>query len=285
MRVSIHGGHSGQFCNHAEDTLEDVIKTYIEKGFAWVGITEHMPPVKDLYLFPDEIEAGLNAASLYSRFASYISTCRGLQQKYQTQLRIYTGFETETYEGSMDLAENLIRTFKPDYIVGSVHHVGDIPFDYSREYYAAAVKRSGSIENLYKRYFDRQFEMIERLKPEVVGHFDLIRIFDPDYKKRVKQKEIHGKIQRNLKLIQKYGLIMDYNLRPLARGEQEAYPTKSILNAAVDMGIHAVPGDDSHGIGTAGLNVDRAIDMLNRAKMNTNWPKPMKGTQAELSQI
>ena len=35
--ASIHGGHSGQFCLHARDRLEDIIKRYIELGFAWGG--------------------------------------------------------------------------------------------------------------------------------------------------------------------------------------------------------------------------------------------------------
>jgi len=38
-RISFHGGHSGQFCCHAQDTLEDLIKAYISKGFKAVGIS------------------------------------------------------------------------------------------------------------------------------------------------------------------------------------------------------------------------------------------------------
>lgn len=273
-RVSIHGGHSGQFCNHAKDTLEDVINAYIEKNFAWVGITEHMPPVSDTYLYPDEKKASLTAELLHRRFASYISTCRMLQKKYRDKIQIFAGFETEAYEGSMALAEKLVNTFRPDYIVGSVHHVDGIPFDYSKKHYAAAITQSGNIETLYNRYFDLQFEMLNRLKPQVVGHFDIIRIFDSDYKATMKAGPVRDKIMRNLELIKKNGLIMDYNLRPLARGEKEAYPTLSILKAAATMGIHAVPGDDSHGVDTAGINIDRAIDTLTEAKMNTDWPKP-----------
>ena len=41
--VSVHGGHSGQFCHHATDTLEEIIQQYIAKQFPWVGITEHAP--------------------------------------------------------------------------------------------------------------------------------------------------------------------------------------------------------------------------------------------------
>ena len=41
--------------------LEDIIKQYIKLGFTKVGITEHIPPVSDKFLYPDEIEDKLSA--------------------------------------------------------------------------------------------------------------------------------------------------------------------------------------------------------------------------------
>ena len=43
--VSLHGGHSGEFCSHARDTLEEMVLAYIDQGFDRVGITEHMPQI------------------------------------------------------------------------------------------------------------------------------------------------------------------------------------------------------------------------------------------------
>ena len=61
-KVSVHGGHSGQFCNHATDSLEEIVRAYIDQGFSWVGITEHTPaPTEDL-LDQDQREAGLTPA-------------------------------------------------------------------------------------------------------------------------------------------------------------------------------------------------------------------------------
>ncbi len=31
--VSIHGGHSGEFCSHAQDSLEEMVQEYIRQGF------------------------------------------------------------------------------------------------------------------------------------------------------------------------------------------------------------------------------------------------------------
>ncbi len=48
--VSVHGGHSGDYCQHAQDSLDDIVKAYHDLQFAWVGITEHIPPVSDAFL-------------------------------------------------------------------------------------------------------------------------------------------------------------------------------------------------------------------------------------------
>ncbi len=260
--ISLHGGHSGQYCNHAEGLLEDIIQQYIKLGFTTVGITEHIPPINDRFLYPDEIESKLTALDLNQKFENYFATLNGLKKKYASSITIFTGMETEAYTGYVEHVKNLISKFQPDYIVGSVHHVDDICFDYSREEYDKIVLTCGSHESMYEKYFDLQYEMVKALKPFVVGHFDLIRIYDQDYKRRLALPKIREKVERNLKLIKSLNLIMDFNLRPLTRGEKEPYITESILKTAKNMGIRVVPGDDSHNVEQAGLNVDKAVTML-----------------------
>jgi len=196
--ISLHGGHSGQYCNHAKDLLEDIIIRYIELGFTKVGITEHVPPVNDQFLYPEEIELNLTTADLHKKFKEYFKNLRHLKKKYAPKIKIFIGMETETHVGYVDHIKNLISTFQPDYIVGSVHHVDDICFDYSKKKYDKAASVCGSYDVMYEKYFDLQYAMIKSLKPFVVGHFDLIRIYDKSYKNRLLLPQIKQKIKRNL---------------------------------------------------------------------------------------
>jgi len=261
-KVSLHGGHSGEFCCHAEDTLEDIVNAYICQKFFCVGISEHIPPVNDNFLYPDEKSAGLNAQSMFLRFSRYFAECRRLQKKYASEIKILVAFETETYTGSYAFIRNLTEQFAPDYIVGSVHHVRDIPIDYSASLYQQAADICGGLDRLYCEYFDLQYEMIQTLTPLVIGHFDLIRLFDADYVSRLQIPEIQAKIRRNLQLIKDSGLILDFNVRALYKGAAEPYISRSVLEIARDMNIAIVPGDDSHGVATAGLNVNKGIEIL-----------------------
>ena len=63
-RVSVHGGHSGEFCHHAKDSLEAVVQAYVDAGFTWAGITEHMPPLDDSKRYFDEADSNIAATAL-----------------------------------------------------------------------------------------------------------------------------------------------------------------------------------------------------------------------------
>jgi histidinol-phosphatase (PHP family) len=277
-RVSVHGGHSGEFCTHAADSLEEIVKTYIALGFTWVGITEHMPPPDDRFVYDDEKAAGLDAERLLERFIRYVETCKQLKETYREQVELFFAFETESYSGSIEFVRRLQSRFSPDYLVGSLHHVDDHAFDYTREGYFEAAESLGGLDALYCRYFDEQYAMIEQLRPQVVGHFDLIRIFDPDHPARLRKPEIHQRIHRNLDLIEHHGLILDCNLkgfgRPATAGAQPN-PVRDILVAAVERGIAIVPGDDSHGVRSVGRNYEEGVALLEGLGADLDWKKPV----------
>jgi histidinol-phosphatase (PHP family) len=272
--VSVHGGHSGEFCNHAVDSLEEIVKTYVAKGFSWMGITEHMPPIEDRYVYPDERSAGLDAAALRERFDRYFKVCKALQAQYRDRIEILAGFETEWYAGGAEYVKDLIQQYVPDYIVGSLHHVADLELDTTLEDYSAAATALGGVEALYIRYFDEQYELIETLKPAVVGHFDLVRIFDSEYASRIDVPEVRKRVTRNLELIRDLDLILDFNLAGYDKPGGEPYPSDAILKEAIDLGIALVPGDDSHGIATVGRHWEKGIAALKARDADMSWRHP-----------
>ncbi|MBT5875896.1 MAG: histidinol-phosphatase [Candidatus Latescibacteria bacterium] len=274
-RVSVHGGHSGEFCGHAEDSLEDIIRAYIARGYVWIGITEHMPPARSAMILPEEAAAGMDVEANRARFHSYMEEGRRLQTKYAEELTVYLGLETEAWEGYETALENLIETFKPDYIVGSVHHVNDVPIDFSMEHYEAAAQSVGGIDQLYCAYFDLQYDLITRFKPAVVGHIDLIRLLDSDYQARILKPDIWRKIERNLQATRELDLILDFNFRALGKGQTEPYIARPILQRASEMGIAVVPGDDTHSVKDVDEFWSRGLEFLSGCGISTDWRRPI----------
>lgn len=272
--VSIHGGHSGQFCKHAVDDLREIVLTYINKGFKWVGITEHMPPVSDQFIYDDERAAGLTIDFLMKQFDTYMNTLLILQEEFAEQIIIYTSFETEYYTGAIDFIKNLKNKYNPDYVLGSIHHVKDMNFDYSSYHYENAITACKGLNNMYLNYFEEQYELLYNIKPKVVGHFDLIRLFDNDYKSRIKNRDIMKKIERNLIFIKDNNMVIDFNLRAIKKGADEPYVSYYILMMAKEMGIRVLPGDDSHGIKDVGNYMDKAEEILHNYGFETEWKSP-----------
>lgn len=258
---SYHGGHSGEFCDHASPcSLEDLVKSYIEKGFTNLGLSEHQPRESG-FLYPEEKAKKRTSEFLFSRFEAYFKEARRLQKKYENQISILVGFETEVCDKSaFSLINDLRRQYSADYIVGSLHHVNGIAIDFSREEYERAIDSAGSLENLFCAYYDAQYQLISECKPEVIGHFDLIRIFAPqDF---VASAKIEDLIKRNILAANSYGAVFEVNSRAFKKGFLQPYPERSILNTLAELGAEITLGDDSHGPKDVALFYEEALEIV-----------------------
>ena len=210
---------------------------------------------------------------MQARFEQYFSLCRALRERLRDRIELLCAFETEAYPEALAFTRELVERLRPDYLVGSVHHVRDVCIDFSREEYERAVAACGGLEALYCEYFDSQYALLAALRPSVVGHFDLVRIFDPDYAATLNLPEVRRRVQRNLAFIKQEELIVDFNLRGFDKSAEQ-YPSRPVLEQALDLGIAVVPGDDSHGVASVGRHFDRGIEVLRSLGAPLEWRKP-----------
>lgn len=262
MLASLHGGHSGQFCDHARDSLAEIVAAYHAAGFTCVGLSEHMPPPDDRWIYPDERKLKHDAAFMHERFGSYVGEAKRLQQLYHSQMRILVGMESEWYPECVSWVQHLRDRYALDYIVGSVHHVHEIGFDYSPAAYAQACAVCGGMQKLYAAYYDAQFEMLRAVRPEVVGHFDLIRMHDPDYRQTLRCPDVWSRAMRNLEFVAELGAVLDINARALLKGQTEPYVCAMLLDEAVSLDIPLAYGDDAHGVHDVGWGYEVVSEIL-----------------------
>ncbi|KAL8854936.1 MAG: hypothetical protein Q9221_000132 [Calogaya cf. arnoldii] len=256
-----HHSHSGQFCAHAKDTLEDVVKAAIAKNMHILALTEHMPrEQQDLY--PEEA-TGYSDQVLLDTFRQYYAEARRLQQAYLSDMNILIGTEVDWIRpSSKAFIENLFTEFSLELFIGSVHHVHCVPIDYSTALFDEARKISGdSNEKLFEDYFDLQYEMLVALKPPIVGHFDLIRLKSPDPDTNFASMEgVRHSISRNLGFIAKYGGALELNSAALRKGLKEPYPNAEISKEFLSLGGAFTISDDSHGIDQIGCRYRELLD-------------------------
>lgn len=155
--------------------------------------------------------------------------------------------------------------------MGSVHHVCGIPIDFDtatwlRAVYAAGRGEEGSMMSLNSNgtpihyptdtnipqlqpsytpssaelrpfilaYLDQQLHMIRTLHPEVVGHFDLFRLYTPGLDVRSPDlnpeddRGVWESIERNVKEVVGYGGLFEMNTAAFRKGWDTAYPCRQI---------------------------------------------------------
>ncbi|VEU21375.1 DEKNAAC102742 [Brettanomyces naardenensis] len=275
-----HHSHSGQYVSHAEDTLDEIVDQAKRMNFRTYCLTEHCPRYSNDLLYPEESD--LSLGDLSATFDRYMVHAKRIQKKVnsddKSRLKILVGFESEG--GIDDLHLQKYRQLRDEYdvqlIVGSVHYIDRVPIDFDREQWLEAKSHYNSFQDYFKAYFDCQYEVVEKLKPEVVSHFDLIRLFEDG---DVDRCEITGKllkdidlkedwpevwlaIQRNIALINQQGGLIEFNSAAIRKGWDSPYPKRDITEYALSQSAKFCLSDDAHAISQVGLNYGKVLGYI-----------------------
>ena len=256
-KVSLHGGHSGDFCEHGSDTLRGMLDAAVEYGYSTFGVTAHPPATDPKFLYEEEVEAGLSVIDLAQKFNDYSATCAELVSQYSDRIEILRGVEVEVVPESSfaESAAKLRIDYKLDYVVGSVHWVDEMPFDTSQKDFDKALVNRGGLELFLLRYYELVGEMIEQVRPDVIGHLDLPRLFS-EGRSELDSDSVMNAVYTVLESAKANGCILDLNVGALSKGLASPYPAPWTVQLASEMGVHFCFGDDSHSVAQVGAGIE-----------------------------
>ncbi|KAL0578557.1 hypothetical protein V5O48_003458 [Marasmius crinis-equi] len=272
-----HHSHSGQFCKHASGTLEEVVLEAIRQGFEVYGLTEHVPRYRPEDLYPEE--EGLNAGLLLLQFDGFIEEAHRLKSAYASQITLLVGLETEFITPlDLDRLKELLVRYgrRVEYLVGSVHHAGGTPIDFDLPTFEKALRshegntEEEKTENFLCSYFEAQYTLLERFKPEIVGHVDLCRLYNPTLQLSAFTRA-WGLLERNIKYVVGYGGLFEVNAAAFRKKWSTAYPGEDVLQLIVAEGGRFALSDDSHGPHAVGLNYHRTAEYLKAQNITDIW--------------
>ncbi|NUM56571.1 MAG: histidinol-phosphatase [Candidatus Hydrogenedentes bacterium] len=264
-KVSLHGGHSGEFCDHATGTLREVIEAAIAGGFEIYGISEHAPRHGERYRYANERDKGWTLEKILADFEAYGEAIFRLAKEYADRITILRGYEIEVvpHDRYAEIMLDYRKRFRFDYMVGSVHYLHDISIDSSVEEFERVMEIAGGLEALAVEYYAAVSGMIEALEPEVVGHLDLVRknghLFGP-----LDTPAIRKAAERALEVAKAHDCILDLNTAGWRKGLDSPYPAPWLLQRANEMGVPFCFGDDSHGPELVGAGIPEAREYLFR---------------------
>ncbi|HPX87189.1 MAG TPA: histidinol-phosphatase [Candidatus Hydrogenedentes bacterium] len=262
-KISLHGGHSSEYCDHAQDPLPALVAAAVDAGISIYGITEHAPRFKTEHMYSEELALGWTPEILLNKFRRYAHELDSLSRIWDSKITLLKGFEAEVIpsDSYADKMLSLKRELGFDYIVGSVHYVNGISIDYTRALFGEAVQRCGSLENLCVAYFQTVRNMAEALRPEVLGHFDLIRKMAGNTSE-LQSAPVLRAAENALHSIREIGCIIDINTSPLRKGFACPYPAPHFLKMIREKGIPVCFGDDSHSAAEVGAGFETARQYL-----------------------
>jgi len=211
----------------------------------------------------------------------FVKEAQALRIKYESQIDLLVGLETD-YITSPDLVhlKSLLTEHGTyiDYIVGSIHHVNGIPIDFDLPTYKRSVdscsyqdsivsdenpsaREETRLSAFFEAYFDAQYTLLTAHHPEVIGHFDLCRLYTPSISFD-QLPAVLTKIQRNVQYAIEYGAVFEINAAALRKGWSSPYPGRDVFELIRSKGGRFVLSDDSHGPQAVGLNYGKMFRFL-----------------------
>lgn len=248
--------HTHSIYDDGTDTIDEMAKEAIEKGFTILGYSGHG------YNHP--LDEGSMTKEGHEKYCKDVLEAR---DRYADKLQIYCGIEQDSF--------SRLDCTPYDYVIGSVHFLqpegcDPTPIDYSRECFENLLKTGydNDIQAMVQDYYQDVADMIETMDEiDIIGHIDLISKYneeqtyfgfeEPWYLEAAK-KAIDKGIEK--------GKVFEMNTGAISRGYRKTpYPHQSLLQYMADHQAKLCINTDCHGRKNLDLQIDHCIDLAKQA--------------------
>ncbi len=234
MKIDLHN-HTTR-CNHATGSIDAYIRHAIEQEIKIYGFSEHAPMD-----FDEGYRLGFQEMEAYQ---NDILTAR---EHYKDKIDIRLGYEVDWLPGHMD--ERVLGA-EVDYLIGSVHFINKWSFD-NPEFIGEWKHKD--VDEVWQAYFEAITAMAQSGKFDIVGHFDLIKVFN-----YLPKQEIGLLAKEALHAIKGAGMVVEVNAAGLRKPTEEIYPSKPLLQEAYALDIPITFSSDAHAPDQVGAGLQEA---------------------------
>ena len=237
MKIDLHN-HTPR-CNHAEGNERQYIEQAIRNETEIFGFSDHAPMDFDEKYRMD-----------FSQMEEYENTVKTLAKEYEGKIDIRLGYEVDYLPGHMD---KKVLDADVDYLIGSVHFLDKWGFD-NPEFLSGYKERD--IDEIWKSYFEHVTQMARSGLFDIVGHIDLIKVFQ-----FLPKHDILSYALPALEAIKQADMSIELNTAGYRKPCKEPYPSRAILQKAFELGIPVTFGSDAHKPEQVGLFGDKVVNL------------------------
>jgi histidinol-phosphatase (PHP family) len=219
-------------CGHAEGSMEAYVEHAIQVGLQEIGFSDHIPMY---WLPPEQRDPGV--AMPMEQLEEYVRDVLRLRERYP-EIPIRLGIEADFIPGWEEELQRVLAPYPWDYVIGSVHFIGDWDFDNP-----ASVNRFAEwdIDELYGKFFTLEMMAAESGLFDFLAHIDLVKKFGHRATKDL--TELYRTVAAT---IGKAGVAIELSTAGLRKPVQEQYPATPLLHACQAAGVPLVLSSDAH---------------------------------------
>ena len=235
-------------CNHATGSVADYAEAALRIGLTEIGMSDHSP-----------MPGGFDAAWRMDRseLPDYLAEVESVREAFAGRLTVRIGLEADYHPGSEGYVQGMIDAYPWDYIIGSVHYLGDWGFDNPDNLEAW---NGRDVEQAYCDYYAAVAASAATGMFDIIGHPDLIKKFGhrpPPGSPRVRAAEL-----AMLDAVRDAGAALEISSAGLRKPVGEVYPHGRLLAQAAERSIPFAFGSDAHAPGEVGHAMDTCLGML-----------------------
>ncbi|QQZ62739.1 histidinol-phosphatase HisJ [Paenibacillus sonchi] len=236
MRIDYHTHH--ERCGHAVGTLEEYVQRGIELGLEQLGLSDHLPLI---HVDPESYYPEM--AMPLSELPRYVEECLNLKERYRGRIELRVGLEADYIEGYEEQIRELLSPYPWDYLIGSVHFLGEWDITDFRQ---TGGWEGRDVMEVYRRYYDAVQKSALSGLYDIIGHMDVIKRFGYGPQTQEGKAEVRALELETLKAIAGSGIAMELNASGLTKPCAEMFPAEHVLQQALELGIPLTLGSDAH---------------------------------------
>lgn len=215
-------------------------------GIEELGVSEHVyrfTQALDLWRHPLWEEEARDDLGAYCEFV------RG------TSLRL--GIECDYVPAAEDRTANLLDAHDFDYVVGSVHFVGEKAVDHEGW---DVWEASGDADEVWRRYFTALAECARSGLFDILAHPDLVKVWGRG--RPAPERDPRHYYEPAVEAIAESGIAVEVSTAGLRKPVNELYPSRAFAEMCVEAGACFVLSSDAHLPEQVGFRYADAIDFL-----------------------
>lgn len=234
--------HTHSLLSDGLSPYEEMVRTAIEKGLDEIGFSDHVC-LKPVSWALQEVDLPVMTHQIFE-----------IREKYSHLINVRYGIELDYFPGREEELARIIDGLPLDYVIGSLHFIGDWNFDGDQSLYG-----KWSNDHLYAMYYELVRQAASSRLFDIIGHLDIIKKFAV-----YPESDQTHLYEETARVIQESGAVVELNTGGYDRPCAEFNPGPQWLEILHNYRIPVTLTSDAHHPDQIARHYQGAIDLLRK---------------------